>query len=172
MIKNITNSDKTTNKGGIGSRGARVRVFFCAGVDEEDNLLAEAVSALTEDEAINSFIQKHDLEPTICLKGEGNGYYIAKGTGISEVHRMSVTVSVEQLVKRTTSTFKGQFKGWNVFASGLKACQVDKHDFSDNELLSVEFESRIDEDSKVVKPKLKKREVVRRNDIENLVEFS
>jgi hypothetical protein len=89
----------------------------------------------------------------------------------TDVQRISVTVTLEQLMRRTKSAFKGQFSGWNVYASGLAGCVVNGQEYEDDELLSVEFATLVDEENKVHKPKLKKREVIRRDDIDNLEEI-
>jgi len=158
-------SETASNK-----RGARDRHYFCAAIGGEKGnkkIIHEAIHASSPDEAKELFTEKYGIKPSVCDDGKGNGYYVAMGTGMSDAQRISVTVTPEQLARRTTAAFKGQFKGWNVWASGLAACTVEDEHYGDNDLVSVEFASLVDKEVKLPKPKLKKREVVRLVDIEN-----
>ena len=148
-------------------RGARDRFYMCA-ITNGKTISFEPIKAASADEAKEIFKAKYGSKPTICDVGEGNGYYIAKGTGMSDAQRISVTVTAEQLNRRTGIGYKGQFKGWNVFASGLRGFKTDEREYADNELVSVEFEELVSKDNKVSKPKLKKKEVVRLADVENV----
>ncbi len=162
-------------------RGPRDRFFFCAAIRGK-NIVAEAVRANTPDEAKASFEETHDLKALVCddgttIEGGGNGFYLSMGTGQSDAQRMSVTVTPAQLARRTTQAYKAQFKGWHVWGSGLKACTVkvgsDDVSFDDNQLVSIEFGERVDPNNKSVqKPKLKKKEVIRFEDLANIEQLS
>lgn len=163
----IENAENTSRRGG--PRGFRDRFFLCAALSGQ-SIVHEFVKADSLNEAKVLFEQEHGLTPTVWDDGKGNGFYQCQGTGQTEVQRISVTVTPAQLVLRTAQSFKAQFRGWNVFGSGLKACTVkignDNIDFNDNELISIEFGDRVDSNSKVQKPKLKKREVIRVDDLQ------
>jgi hypothetical protein len=168
MTTTNTSSNSTSKRGAKG--GPRQRFFICAAIIDEE-LVLEQVSADTSTEAVSIFENKYNVEPLI-LKGDGNGYYVAKGTGQTAVQRISVTVDAEALQRRTAQAYKGTFEGWKVFASGLQACTVDDCDYADNELVSVEFASPVDESNKTAKPKMKKREVLPISLIQNVQPLS
>lgn len=155
-------------------RGARDR-FFCL-VAGSKGTVVELVKASTLEEAMESFKEKHGRPANITMDGEGSGYYIAKGTGKSDAQRISVTVTPAQLQRRTTASFRAQFRGWNVYASGLSACNIDGVDYADNDLVAIEFDTLIGataENRKELmklnpKPKLKKREVVPLSNLQNV----
>lgn len=155
-------------------RGPRSRYYFCAGTRTgSKKIFHSVVEAADADEAQAKFKEESDLEAQVCedgasLGGGGMGFYLAMGTGKSSAQRISVTVTPKQLIQRTTKAFTAEFKGWSVFGSGLKACEVDGEKYTDNELASIEFDELIDKDNKVPKPKLKKREVIRLADLENV----
>jgi hypothetical protein len=158
-------------------RGPRDRYYFCASISGK-KIVSEAVRADSPDEAKEAFELKHSLKPLVCddgttIEGGGNGFYLSMGTGQSDAQRMSVTVSPAQLARRTTQAYKAQFKGWHVYGSGLKSCTVkvgsDDMTFDDNQLVSIEFGERVDPSNKSLqKPKLKKKEVIRFEDLENV----
>ena len=167
-IDSVIDSVENESNDGKRERGARDRYYMCASLN--GNIVTfEAVKAVSADEAKEAFAHKHGVKTIICDTGEGNGYYIAKGSGMSDAQRISVTVTAEQLNRRTGDGYKGQFKGWHVFASGLRGCKIGDHDYKDNDLVSVEFESLVTGLNKKdnPKPKLKKREVVRLVDVQN-----
>jgi hypothetical protein len=157
-------------------RGPRDRFYFCAAVRGK-NVVYEAVKANSSEEAKAIFEKNHDIKATVCddgagLRGGGNGFYVSMGTGQSEAQRVSVTVTPAQLACRTTQAYQAQFKGWHVWGSGLKACTVkvgsEEVQFDDNQLVSIEFGERVEPDKKVQKPKLKKKEVIRLEDLERV----
>lgn len=161
-------------------RGPRDRYYFCAAISGKQ-IVHEAVRASSAEDAQELFEINHGLKAMVCDDGSsnttedgkkgGNGFYLSMGTGQSDVQRMSVTVSPAQLVRRTNKAYKAQFRGWNVWGSGLKACTVDDVSFNDNDLVSIEFGDRVDPNNKnIQKPKLKKREMIRFEDLENVVE--
>lgn len=168
--KIIEGAESETSKGA--GRGARDRYFFVAAIagdkGEKKRIISEAISADSAEDAKEIFNDKHGVVATVCDEGKGNGYYVAMGTGMSDAQRISVTVTPEQLMRRTSGGYKGKFRGWHVWASGLAACKVDDQEFGDDELVSVEFDTLVDKNSKIPKPKLKKREVVRLADIEDV----
>jgi hypothetical protein len=149
------------------NRSPRSRYYFCVAIRGK-NLVAEAIEASSAEEAQATFKDKHNLNAVICDGGKGNGYYVVMGTGMSEAQRISVTVTPEQLARRTTAAYKGQFRGWNVWASGLCSCTINEIEYNDNDLVSIEFGELVSKDSNIPKPKLKKREVVRLADLENV----
>lgn len=167
--------DSAENQAGK-KRGARDRFYFCAAISGK-KIVHEAVKANSPEEAQELFEETHSLKATVCddgahLDGGGNGFYLSMGTGQSDAQRMSVTVTPAQLARRTTSAYKAQFKGWHVYGSGLAACTVkvgnDDVSFDDNQLVSIEFGERVDPSNKQLqKPKLKKKEVIRFEDLEH-----
>jgi len=160
-------SDTASLKGGRG--GARNRYFFLAAIaSDKKRIIFEAISADSVIDAKEIFSDKHGLAAMICDEGKGNGYYVAMGTGMSEAQRISVTVTPEQLMRRTKVAFKGQFRGWNVWASGLAACKVGDQEYNDNDLVSVVFDTLVDKNTKIPKPKLKQREAVRLSDLDEV----
>lgn len=174
----IENAENQTREGT--KRGPRDRYYFCAaiaGKGKDMHIVESAIMASSPEEAKVFFEEVHEIPPLTCndgsgLKGGGNGFYLAMGTGMSDAQRISVTVTPAQLARRTTKAIKAQFKGWNVYGSGLAACKVkigsEEHEFDDDELFSIEFGDRVDPNSKVPKPKLKKKEVVRGEDLNNI----
>jgi hypothetical protein len=148
----------------------RDRFYFLAAI-KNDKIIYKTIMSNTSSEAKNSFINEFNIEPTVFEDGQGQGYYEVKGPCISEIQKISVTVTPQQLASRTIKAYKGQFQGWIVWCSGLKSCEIDGITFNDNELVSVEFDSLIDENSKIPKPKLKKHEVIRLNNIKNISEL-
>jgi hypothetical protein len=154
-------------------RGARDRYYFCAAIQGK-KIVYEPMRFGSADEAKAAFAEKYGLPPSICdtgsdLDGGGAGFYLAMGTGMSDAQRISVTVTAEQLAKRTSKAFKAQFRGWHVFGSGLAGCTVEDTKFADNDLVSIEFSERVDKSNKSLpKPKLKKKEVVRLADLEHV----
>lgn len=163
----MTTTNTDSYEGKSAPRGARTRVYFCAAKKGKD-LIVEAVEGQTKDEAIASFSETYDVAPQKILDGEGNGYYISKGTGMSNAQRISVTVTPAQLVRRTTTPISAEFGGWNVVGSGLEACSVDGRDYGPDELFAIECVDRVDPNSKVKKPKLKKREVIPLDKLDNV----
>jgi hypothetical protein len=174
-IENAENQSREGQK-----RGPRDRYYFCAairGKGKDQHIVEDAIMASSPDEAKEIFEEMHEVEPLTVndgskLKGGGNGFYLAMGTGMSDAQRISVTVTPAQLARRTTKAIKAQFKGWHVYGSGLAACTVkvgsEDHDFEDDDLFSIEFGDRVDPKSKLPKPKLKKKEVVRASDLEHV----
>jgi hypothetical protein len=158
-------------------RGPRDRYYFCAAIRGK-NIVHEAIMASNPSEAQEAFKDHHGLNASVCddggdIKGGGNGFYLAMGTGMSDAQRISVTVTAEQLARRTTSAYKAQFRGFHVWGSGLASCKVkmgsEDVEFQDDELVSIEFGDRVNKNDKSIqKPKLKKKEVVRLSDLENV----
>jgi hypothetical protein len=175
-IDNAIDSAETDTKESQ-KRGPRDRYYFCAALQGK-KIVTEAVMANSPEDATLLFQEKHGVAPTVCDKGEGikgggAGFYLAMGTGMSDAQRISVTVTAEQLARRTTKAFKAQFRGWHVWGSGLAACKVkmgsEDMEFNDNDLVSIEFAERVDKNNKSLqKPKLKKKEVVRLSDLEHV----
>ena len=147
--------------------------FFVLIASEDPNAIVAKVEAQTIEKAHEVFEELHGREATGFEEGDGSGFYVAKGTGGgSSAQRRSVTVSATQQMMRTSKVFKGEYKGWNIVGGGLKACTVDGVDYNDNDLLAIECDTPIDKDDVQNKPKLKKKEMIRRSDIENLESVS
>lgn len=166
-IEETENASKKGNK-----HGARARYYFLVGLQGK-KIVHEVIEATDADEAQAAFLENHQIEAQVCedgasLAGGGMGFYLAMGTGKSAAQRISVTVTPEQLARRTSKSIAAEFKGWMVYGSGLRACEVEGEKYRDDELISIEFGERIEPDSKVDKPKLKKREVIRLADLENV----
>lgn len=165
--------DEAENESGRGNkRGARSRYYFCAGLQGK-KVVHEVIEASDAEEAKATFLENKQIEAQVCedgasLPGGGMGFYLAMGTGKSSAQRISVTVTPEQLARRTSKSIAAEFKGWMVYGSGLRACEVEGEKYKDDELISIEFGERIEVGSKVQKPKLKKREVIRLADLENV----
>jgi hypothetical protein len=161
-------------------RGPRDRYYFCAAISGK-KIVHEAVRASSPEDAQELFEIKNSLKAIVCDDGAsiitedgkkgGNGFYLSMGTGQSDAQRMSVTVNPAQLARRTTKAYKAQFRGWHVWGSGLQACTIDDVHFEDNKLVSIEFGDRVDPSNKnLPKPKLKKKEVIRYEDLESVVD--
>lgn len=153
-------------------RGPRTRYFACIHWKKK---VYEMIEASSEDEATAKFAETHGEDPVIVdngskLTGGGFGFYPAKGTGISEAQRYSVTVTAEQMSSFTGTKFKAEYRGWNVFGNGLQAITDDDGNkmYDDDELVMIFIGDKIDKASDVKKPKLKKQEAVRRSDLENV----
>lgn len=154
-------------------RGPRARYYFLAATRTGKKIIHEIIEANEPSEARELFKEKHELEAQVCedgssLDGGGTGFYLAMGTGKSAAQRISVTVTPKQLMQRTAKAITAEFKGWEVYGSGLKGCEIEGKDYDDDELVSIEFGNRIDPKSNVSKPKLKKREVIRISDLDNV----
>jgi len=170
----IENAESQTREGQ--KRGPRDRYYFCGAIRGK-GIVQEPIMASSQEEAKELFKDKHNLNALFCndgrdIKGGGSGFYLAMGTGMSDAQRISVTVTPAQLARRTTKAIKAEFKGWHVYGSGLAACTVkvghEDVEFEDDDLISIEFGERVEPDSKVQKPKLKKKEVVRIDDLNNV----
>ena len=144
-------------------------------VFDTSDLVYEPVQAETKADAVKAFSKRHD--PSFVFVDDGgevntenhSGYYVARGTGMGEIQRVTITVGPDQIARRTSATYKAQFKGWNVYASGLRSCAVgegsSKKVYKDNELVSLTFDSLINPTAKAQRPKMKKNEVVRLVDL-------
>jgi hypothetical protein len=156
--------------------GPRAKYFFCAAIKGKA-IVHKAVPAMTEDQASQIFIELFGLPPQVIDCGQdmkehggGYGYFLSKGTGISDAQRISVTISASQL--RSTSThYRAKFKGWIVYGNGIKSCKIGDETFADDELVTILFDSLADPNNKIPKPKLKKNEVVRMSDFGDDVEI-
>lgn len=155
-----------------GKRGPRDRRFPCAAIIKS-KIVYEAIVAKDADEAWVLFNTKYGVPPIICDDGEkyegGNGYYVAKGTAMNEL-RLSITIPAK-CYRPSGNNFSGKFKGWNVIASGISAFKLDGTQYARDELMSVVFLSKVDPKEKVDKPKIKKLELVKRSNIENLAKM-
>lgn len=188
--------DDTENEVEEKKRGPRARYFFCAAIGEiqddddesHDGIIHEPIRANSEVEARAIFKKKYSLDAEICEDGSsvvdgngspigGTGFYVAMGTGMTTAQRVSVTVTPEQLMRRTSKAIKAKLtidgRKHNLFGSGLKALDVkvngEVQKYNDNDLFSVEFEDSKDANGKKIpKPKLKKREVIRFADLEDI----
>jgi hypothetical protein len=174
MSKHIDAAVNSAEDDSRPSKTPRIRYYFCAAISEGE-LIHDRIQAETKEDCIAQFEDMHDVTPSSIKSGDkGRGYYEAKGTAMSPAQRVSITVTAEQLISTTGKTWSGQFEGWNVYASGLKSLNlIDREDkvvnsFSDDELVNLIFSSRVEEKSKVAKPKLKKNECVPLSKIENL----
>lgn len=179
------------------SRGPRDRYFFVAAVgeltelqkneageDEEvvrDGVVHGVFKATSGKEAGEQFKQLYDIDPEIIENGEsieggGTGFYLAMGTGMSSVQRLSVTITPEQLMRRTSksicATLHIDGNDHPLCGNGLRGFETkigsETVKFKDNELFAVEFKDLMIDGKKIPKPKLKKREVVRFEDLTNV----
>lgn len=177
-------------------RGPRDRYYFIAAIgeitelqkndEEEEEVVREGVvhgvyKATSEKEAARQFKAEFDLDPEIIENGEGiegggNGFYLAMGTGMSSVQRLSVTTTPEQLMRRTNKSIRAtlHMDGHDhpLCGSGLRGFETKINGeivkFKDNDLFAVEFEDLVLDGKKIPKPKLKKREVVRASDLKEI----
>ena len=172
----INHSDNAVNSTELdlkGTRGPRSKYFFCAAI-QNGKIIHEAVQANSDAKAREMFEENHGLKPSVCDGGEsrsdeggGTGYYLAKGTGMSDSQRLSVTVTAENL-RYTPKRVNGEFKGWNVIGNCIQGFSSDGTKYEDNELVTLLFQgpvSPVSKDKKVSKPKLKKTEAIRVSDI-------
>jgi len=91
-------------------------------------------------------------------------FYSVKGNN-SESDSIAVKVSLRDL-KPTTKQYEGTHKGWTFFANGIKKVTVNGEQFADNDLLDVEFETAVDPDAKLAKPRSQKGMLIRRSALE------
>lgn len=189
--------DQTEQDKSSKTRGPRDRYYFVAAVGEitelqknddgeEEEIIRDGVvhgvyKSTSEKEAAQQFKAEFDIDPEIIENGEGiegggNGFYLAMGTGMSSVQRLSVTTTPEQLMRRTTKSIRAtlHIDGHDhpLFGNGLRGLETKINGevvkFKDNDLFAVEFEDLVVEGKKIPKPKLKKREVVRASDLKNI----
>jgi hypothetical protein len=173
---NSIDSTESDLQGEKGIRAPRAKYFFCA-ANQGKKIIHEAIEAKNEEEAREIFESNKGMPALICDGGQekasvggGSGYYLAKGTAMSDAQRISVTISADQM-RFTSKHVKAQFRGWVIYGNGLRGCSSGKENFSDNELVSISgFDSLVDPNNKVSKPKLKKTEVVRYSDLHILHE--
>jgi hypothetical protein len=162
-----------------GSRGPRAKFFFCVAGRGKPitaaSLIVEPIEANSAEEAEEAFLKLHEVAPVIIEGGEGmkedgggSGFYLAKGTGMSEAQRLSVTVSAEHMFNVTATKVKAEFRGWVVFGNGIKGFKDGDIEFKDDELVSILFHEPVDKSKKIPKPKLKKSEAIRFQDLKIL----
>lgn len=87
-------------------------------------------------------------------------FYNVKGDN-STSEAISVKVSLRDF-KLTTKQYEGTHEGWTFIANGLKKVTIDGEQFADNDLLKVEFETLVDQDVKVAKPRFPGNMMIRR----------
>jgi hypothetical protein len=177
MANHIDNAIDSTeiDLGEKSVRGPRSKYFFCINWKSKQY---GPVKAETTEEASDAWARAHlnasgdPTPPNVICGGEvlkelggGSGYYLAKGTGMSDVQRISVTVTAKQMTNFTSTRVKAEFKGWVVYGNGLKGFKVDGVEYKDDELAMIMFEAPIDKSVKIPKPKLKKSEAVRMDDL-------
>jgi len=151
-------------------RGKRPRFYICAAIIDND-LQVIPVEAESKSEAIDVFTKEFNKAPEKVLHGDGGGFYIVKGgCNISDFAKMIVTVTPADHVRRTAKAFEGEFSGWRIVGSCLKATVIDGMSYNDNELASIEFEAPLSDNVK--KPKIDKFQVVRVKDICNIVDIT
>ena len=151
------------------SRGPRSKYFYCINWKMKK---AGPIESSSVEEATQIWADANDgVPPNVvdggdCLKafGGGSGYYLAKGTGMGDAQRISVTVSAKDM-RFTTTRLKAEFKGWVVYANGIKGFSNEQGTFDDDELMMVTYDSLADESNKVSKQKLKKGEAIRKSDL-------
>ena len=158
-----------------GHRGPRSKYFFCINWKSKQYGPVEAATAEEAKEIWGKDHQNEKGEPVppnvVCggdvLKefGGGSGYYLAKGTGMGDAQRISVTVSAAQMTRYTTTHVKAEFKGWIVYGNGIKGFKTEHEAYEDDELVQIMFDSPADKTNKVPKPKLKKNEAIRMADL-------
>jgi hypothetical protein len=154
---------------GPGIRGPRSKYFYCIAWKAKQH---GPVEASTVEEASESWANDHDgVRPDVVCGGDvlrdnggGSGYYLAKGTGMGDAQRLSVTVPAKHL-RHTQTQIHAQFKGWFVYANCLKGFSSENESFDDDELAILIFDKPIDDKNKVPKQKLKKNEAVRVSDL-------
>jgi hypothetical protein len=147
-------------------RAPRDRFYLCISQIHE-RITHEFIKADTADEAKAIFKETHGEFPSVCDDGQGNGWRPVKGAGKIEAERMSVTVDAISLCKRTTSSLMAEYRGWNVSGSGLRACEVNGRQYSDDELFKLEFIGRLPGNEER-KPKFSPSDVVRKSDLTNI----
>ncbi|MCK9567639.1 hypothetical protein M0R72_01655 [Candidatus Pacearchaeota archaeon] len=156
-------------------RGPRAKFFFCISWKTKQ---FGPVEATTADEAREIWGKAHPndkgepVPPNVCDSGDGlkdigggSGYYLAKGTGMGDAQRISVTVSAAQMTRYTKTHVKAEFHGWIVYGNGIKGFKSESDEYEDDELAMIMFDSPINPDNKIPKPKLKKNEAVRMADL-------
>ena len=162
-------------QGKRGRGGPRSKYFFCIAWKKK---IFDVIEASTSELASEEFEAKHEVTPDVIEGGQskkeeggGSGYYLAKGTGMTNADRISVTVSAEQMTKHTTTHVKAKFRGWIVYGNGIKGFKDDDGmEYEDDELVQVLFSAPVDPSNKTPKPKLKKNEAIPMEDLEILAQ--
>jgi hypothetical protein len=170
-------------KGEKGTRGPRAKFFVCSALLNK-KIVMGCVQADDADSAIGSFTKAHEgidsksitveygqniFDPSgarIASQdvGGGQGFYLVKGTGVSDSSRISVTVPAS-LFRPTTTSVKAEYHGWIVYGNGIKGFTANGVTYQDDDLFSILFDERADKNVKTPKPKLKKAEAIRAEDL-------
>ena len=166
-------------KGEKGVRGPRAKFFVCAALLGK-KIVMGCVQADDVDAASIAFAKDHDgidvksitVEYGQNLKeiGGGQGFYLAKGTGMS-AERISVTVPSSKF-RPTSTSVRAEYRGWIVYGNGIKSFEANGASYEDDELFFLLFDEPVDKHNKVPKPKLKKNEAIRAEDLKILKQAS
>lgn len=113
-------------------------------VSEEFEYKKELATEASADDAKQKFMEKHNQEPTNVF-----GPYSKPATNLED-KRDTVTIAASNL-RYTSKDWTGTFQGWNVVAHGVRG--FDK--YSDDELVTLSFVSRVSEDDETPKPKFR-----------------
>lgn len=81
----------------------------------------------------------------------------------------TITVDPSSLIFTTGRSWKGVYKGWMVYANGLKAMSIKNSNFNDDEIVSVIFDCPLEKN--IVRPKIKGRECLLLSQIEKAEEI-
>jgi hypothetical protein len=164
------------------TRGPRPKYFICINWKSKQ---WGPVAANTADEARDIWGAEHlnaqgePVSPNVVCGGDmlkdvggGSGYYLAKGTGMGDAQRISVTVSARHMSNFTSTRLKAEFKGWIVYCNGIKGFKDEEAVYADDDLMMVTFDQPVDPNQKPKpkKPKLKKTEAVRKADLRILTD--
>jgi hypothetical protein len=177
---NAVDNAELDMRGEKGTRGPRAKFIVVAALLNK-KIIMDSVPADDEESASIAFLNKHDGVDVKSLTfeygqnckeiGGGQGFYLAKGTGASEAARQSVTVPASQF-RPTPTSVRAEYRGWIVYGNGIRAFSVNGPNgpvsYEDDELFSILFDQLADKNNKVPKPKLKKNEAVRAEELKIL----
>jgi len=85
----------------------------------------------------------------------------------SDTEREMVTVSIRNL-NYTKNKFEGEYQGWKFFGNGISSCTINGEEFEDDDLIHGEFESRINEESGISKPRVMRNAMIRRSLVDSI----
>jgi len=177
----MSHSDNAIENAELDMKGERTRgpraKFIVVGALLNKKIVMDSIPADDEETAAAAFLKKHEGVDVKSLTfeygqnckeiGGGQGFYLAKGTGMTDAARISVTVPASQM-RPTTTHVRAEYRGWIVYGNGVKGFSANGVEYKDDELFSILFDELADKNVKVPKPKLKKTEVVRADDLKIL----
>jgi hypothetical protein len=115
-----------------------------------------------------AFKDKHRLKAMASF----GPVYEVKDKAAPENQRAAVTLTTKDILRKTSKSYEGVFRGWKVYGNGLKAVTDAKGEsFKDNELIAPLFDVPVNPDEKPSKPRIKDNEALKLSDLEDAQEL-